>query len=136
MTTVDDFDVGPILGRGGFATVHSARHRPSGMRVALKVIETARLNEAERVRMQREVDVHSLLSREKHPNIVELMGRFGDSQRLFLVLEYCPGGDLYKFLRHNGPVTEDKARDLVRQLLHGLAFLHERNVVHRYAYAP
>lgn len=127
----DDFDVGPILGRGGFAVVHSARYRLSGIRIALKVIETGKLQEAELKRIEREVDVHSSLSREKHPNVVQLIDRFSDSERIYLVLEYCPNGDLYKYLRKHGARSETEARDLVRQLLHGLLFLHERNIVHR-----
>lgn len=129
----DVYDVGPLLGRGGFAVVHSARHRSTGARVALKIIETGRLNEVERKRMQREIDVHTSLSLENHPNIVKILGRFADSERVYLVVEHCPQGDLYKFLRNNGPVTERQARDFVLQLLNGLSFLHARNIVHRFA---
>ena len=127
----DVFDVGPMLGKGGFAVVHSARDRRSGQRVALKVIDTGRLTEAELARVLREVEVHATVSRECHLNVLPLLGRFEDRERVYLVLEYCPNGDLYKHLRRHGALGEARAREFVRQLLHGLAFLHERNVVHR-----
>jgi len=127
------YDIGPLLGRGGFAVVHSARCRLSGARVALKVIDTARLSEEERKRVDREIDVHATVSREAHPHVVRLLDQHEDSERVYLVLEHCPHGDLYKLLRRSGPLEEEPARNFVRQLLLGLAFLHERNVVHRYA---
>jgi serine/threonine protein kinase len=64
---------------------------------------------------------------------VRLLDQHEDSERVYLVLEHCPHGDLYKLLRRSGPLEEDSARNFVRQLLLGLVFLHERNVVHRYA---
>jgi serine/threonine-protein kinase ULK/ATG1 len=130
------YDVGPVLGKGGFAVVHSATHRATGIRVALKVIATARLNAEELSRVRREVEVHEALSREGHPNVVRLLGKHADPDRIYLVLEYCANGDLYKLLRRQGPLPEDHARHLVWQLLQGLSFLHERNVVHRCGCAP
>jgi serine/threonine protein kinase len=125
------YDVGPVLGKGGFAVVHSALHRATGMQVALKVIETSRLNAEELRRVHREVEVHEALSREGNANVVRLLGKHADADRIYLVLEYCANGDLYQMLRRNGPLPEDHARHLVWQLLQGLSFLHERNVVHR-----
>ncbi len=128
---LNDYDVGALLGRGGFAVVHSARHRQTGRRVALKVIETSKLSDAELNRVSREVEVHTFLSQEYHPNIIQLLDKFEDGARTYLVLEHCPSGDLYQLLRKRGPIGEPEARDLVTQLLQGLRFLHERNIVHR-----
>jgi serine/threonine protein kinase len=131
MSIHDKYDVGPLLGKGGFALVHSARHRGSGKRVALKVIQTTHLSKMELSRVHREVNVHKEVSKEGHPNIVKLIETYADSERVYIVLEYCSHGDLYKLLRKQGAFPESQARDIVCQLLQGLAFLHDNNVVHR-----
>ena len=129
---LDSYDVGPLLGRGGFANVFSARRRSDGLRVALKVIDTTRLGPAELARVQRELEVHEEVSRPPgHPNVVQLLTHFKDTGRVFLVLEFCPNGDLYKYLRRQGSLREGEARDLTRQLLEGLSYLHDRSIVHR-----
>ena len=75
MTTLDAYDVGQVLGRGGFARVFRARVRGSGAAVAIKVIDKHEMLHAGlRERMKREVELHLRLSQANHPNIVQLHG--------------------------------------------------------------
>lgn len=142
---LDDFDVGQELGKGGFAVVYRARVRLSGMEVALKVVDKQRAcehlatcsagdsrglsgTELACERVANEVRLHWGL---KHPTLVELLDFFEDERFVYLVLELCGGGDLYRWLRRRGALGEEEARGYMGQLLAGLAYLHERGVMHR-----
>lgn len=145
---IDDFDVGQELGKGGFAVVYRARVRASGLEVALKVVDKHRACEhlsnnngtaggegggtdgveLACARVANEVRLHWGL---KHPTVVELLDFFEDERFVYMVLELCGGGDLYRRLRERGPLAEEEAGGYMGQLLAGLAYLHERGVMHR-----
>lgn len=142
---IDDFDVGQELGKGGFAVVYRARVRVSGLEVALKVVDKHRACEhlsnsthskasggggvdLACARVANEVRVHWGM---KHPNVVELLDFFEDDRFVYLVLELCGRGDIYRRLRERGPFREEEAAGFMGQLLAGLAYLHERGVMHR-----
>lgn len=122
--------------------MYRARVRASGLDVALKVVDKHRACEhlgnagdgrgdgAELAcaRVANEVRLHWGL---KHPTVVELLDFFEDARFVYLVLELCGGGDLYRRLRDGGPLGEGDAAAYMGQLLAGLAYLHERGVMHR-----
>ena len=66
-----------------------------------------------------------------HPHVVQLYGCFKDARYVYLVMELCDGGDLFRKLKAHGPFTEDLVKVLVRQLLLALAFLHGQGILHR-----
>lgn len=145
---IDDFDVGQELGKGGFAVVYRARVRTTGLEVALKVVDKQRAcehlsgninpaaGEAGLVgglelacaRVANEVRLHWGL---KHAAVVELLEFFEDERFVYLVLELCGGGDLYRRLRLGGPLGEREAKGYMGQLLAGLQYLHRSGVLHR-----
>ncbi|CAM9403523.1 unnamed protein product, partial [Chrysoparadoxa australica] len=128
---MDAYDMGQQLGRGGFAVVYRARVRMTGREVAIKVIDKAKaaLQEGgDSARIANEVRLHWQL---KHPAVVELLDFFEDARFVYLVLEYCAGGDLFKLLKARGSLTEAEAAGFVGQLLSGLSYLHSHGIVHR-----
>lgn len=144
---IDDFDVGQELGKGGFAVVYRARVRVSGLEVALKVVDKHRackylsgVNasggdgsggggvELACARVANEVRLHWGL---KHPTVVELLEFFEDDRFVYMVLELCGGGDLYRRLKERGPLGEEEAAGYMGQLLAGVGYLHDRGVMHR-----
>ncbi|CAN0310886.1 unnamed protein product, partial [Ectocarpus sp. 8 AP-2014] len=134
---IDDFDVGQELGKGGFAVVYRARVRSTGLEVALKVVDKHRAAEHLRgtATMANEVRLHWGL---RHPAVVELLEFFEDERFVYLVLELCGGGDLYRRLRgagsssgSSGPLDEREAAGYMGQLLAGLQYLHESGIMHR-----
>jgi serine/threonine protein kinase len=113
-TSIGDFDLGQVVGRGGFGVVHRARYRATGREVALKIIDKERMNAAGMTaRVVNEVSLHSTLS---HPAVVELLGFFEDQHSVYLVMELCGRGDLYKYLKKHGPMAEEEAADLISQV--------------------
>jgi aurora kinase len=102
-----DFEVGKPLGKGKFGHVYLAREKATSFIVALKVLYKAELEQAHVERqLRREIEIQSHL---RHPNILRLYGYFYDDKRVYLILEYAAGGELYKKLRKAGKFGEEQA---------------------------
>lgn len=117
-----------MIGQGSFAIVWKARHTVTGALAAVKEINTDKLNRKLQESLNSEIAV---LQRVKHVNIVGLLDLFKEPGRLYLVLEYCGGGDLALHLRQRGPLPEASARYLLRQLAEGLKVMRQHSVIHR-----
>lgn len=101
------FEIGKPLGKGKFGRVYLAKHRISGFICALKVLHKDEIRrEGAEVHVRREIEVHSNL---RHPGILGFYNWFHDSRRIFLILEFASGGELYKSLRREGRFSERRA---------------------------
>jgi hypothetical protein len=110
--SLDDFEIGKALGKGKYGTVWMAREKLSGTKkiLALKVLFKEQIEQTGIMhQLQREIEVHSRIRSNK--NILKLFGYFDDDKRVFLVLEYAPGGELYKHMKSSpgGKFEEPKA---------------------------
>ncbi|CAJ0573622.1 unnamed protein product, partial [Mesorhabditis spiculigera] len=127
--TIKDFEIGRPLGKGRFGSVYLCREGNSKYVVAMKVLfkkQLVRHNVAHQLR--REVEIQYNL---RHPNILRLFGYFHDTDRVFIVLEFCRGGDLYGKLKQQIKLDQPTTAKYVAQLSSALDFCHERNVIHR-----
>ncbi|CAI9730550.1 calmodulin-dependent kinase type 1-like [Octopus vulgaris] len=116
------------LGTGAFSEVVLAEDKlEKGKFVAVKCIDRHGLRGKEES-LENEIQV---LRRLKHPNIVQLLDVFEDKQRVFLVMELVTGGELFDRIVEKGSYTERDASALIKQVLEGVDYMHERGVVHR-----
>jgi serine/threonine protein kinase len=124
-----DYEVGPLLGKGGMGAVYRARRRSDGVDVALKILlpRTGADPEA-RSHLLREAEV---MRRLRHPNIVELLDSGEDGGGFFWAMEYCPRGSVLARIRLEGALPLEVAGPLALQALEGLAFAHAAGFVHR-----
>ena len=67
----------------------------------------------------------------KHPFIVRLRYAFQTQDKLFLICDYCPGGDLSQYLEIERQFTEEKAKFYIKEILLALEALHERDIIFR-----
>ncbi|KAI4995523.1 hypothetical protein ZWY2020_035426 [Hordeum vulgare] len=129
---VGEYELGEMVGKGTFAEVFRAVHATTGARVAVKEIDRRRVDDHVRRGILQEMSILGSLS---HPNILRLIDTIETGEKLFLVLEYCDGGDLEAYrLTHGGPrnrLPEATARDFARQLAEGLKVLRGKRIVHR-----
>ncbi|KAK7294573.1 hypothetical protein RJT34_17462 [Clitoria ternatea] len=125
---VGDYILGPQIGSGSFAVVWRSRNRHSGLEVAVKEIDKRQLSPKVRDNLLKEI---SILSTIHHPNIIRLFEAVETNDRIYLILEYCGGGDLAAYIHRHGKVSETVARHFMRQLAAGLQVLHEKNLIHR-----
>lgn len=111
-----------VIGRGGFGLVYRARHRASSQTVALKALDKRALHaEGMGPRVVGEVRLHARAAR-GHPHVVGLLGFFEDDRSVYLVLEHCPRGDLYRHLKRHGPLAPAAAAGVMRQVGLGSRF--------------
>jgi hypothetical protein len=95
--SIEDFEVGKPLGRGKFGRVYIARERRSEFIVALKAIDKKYLLKSGlEHQLRREIEIQTHLD---HENILKLYGCFWDEKRIYLILEFAYGGELYKDLK-------------------------------------
>ncbi|XP_013418582.1 serine/threonine-protein kinase PLK4 [Lingula anatina] len=128
--SIEDYQVLNLLGKGAFACVYRARALTTGQEVAIKMIDKKLMQAAGMVaRVRKEVEIHSRL---KHPAILELYNYFEDSNYVYLVLEMCHNGELYRYLKTNCKVlSEQEARVFLRQIVQGMLYLHSHGILHR-----
>ncbi|WP_235737000.1 serine/threonine-protein kinase [Nocardioides alcanivorans] len=127
---VPGIELGPEIGRGGFATVHRGIQLSVGREVAVKIDSRPFEDERNRRRFLREATASSRIS--GHPHVVSLIdvGTTRDG-RAYLVMELCPHGSLGDVLRAHGPLSAAEARDLGLAVCGALAAAHEAGIVHR-----
>lgn len=126
--SVGEWDIGAQLGRGAFAVVWKAQHRQTTQEAAVKEIDVEKLNSRLRQSLESEV---SILKRVSHNNIVKLYQVIEEGTKLYLIMEYCSGGDLAGLIRAEKRLPEEGARHIMQQLASGLKEMASRNLVHR-----
>lgn len=132
------YEMHEIIGHGKFSTVYRAQRRNPGDQrkddenVAVKVINRTRMSDDNRDLLRSEVNVLKLLN---HPNVVALRhvitSREQNKDMLYIVMEYIPGGELWRAIDEFGPVSEDIAHRLMVQLLKTIEYLHRSGILHR-----
>ncbi|RNF09774.1 putative cell division protein kinase 2 [Trypanosoma rangeli] len=116
------------IGEGTYGVVFRARDTATGATVALKRIRLDTEEEGVPCTAIREI---SLLKELRHPNIVKLLDVCHSENRLTLVFEYMEL-DLKKYMdREEGNLDAATIQDFMRDLLNGVHFCHDRNVLHR-----
>lgn len=104
---ISDFEIGKPLGRGKFGNVYLAREKRTKYIVALKVLYKEQLKkENVEHQLRREIEIQSHL---RHRNILRLYGYFYDEKRVYLILEYAKGGELYKKLQERQRFDEEES---------------------------
>jgi serine/threonine protein kinase len=126
---LDDFEIGKFLGNGKFGRVYLAREKQTKFVVAIKCLWKSQLVDSRfEHQLRREIEIQSHLH---HPNILQLYGYFYDRDRVYLILEYSPGGELFNKLRQAGSFPEYKVARWIVQLTNALIHCHSKRVIHR-----
>ncbi|PON57269.1 Calcium/calmodulin-dependent/calcium-dependent protein kinase [Parasponia andersonii] len=122
------YETGRLLGKGTFAKVYYGKNLVAAESVAIKVINKNHVKKDGLMeQIKREISVMRLV---RHPNIVELKEVMATKQKVFFVMEYVKGGELFaKVLK--GKLKEDVARKYFQQLVSAVDFCHSRGVSHR-----
>ncbi|XP_061372629.1 CBL-interacting serine/threonine-protein kinase 12-like isoform X3 [Gastrolobium bilobum] len=122
------FEIGKLLGHGTFAKVHHARNIKTGEGVAIKIIDKEKILKGGLMsHIKREI---SILRRVRHPNIVQLFEVMATKTKIYFVMEYVRGGELFNKVA-KGRLKEQVARKYFQQLVSAVEFCHARGVFHR-----
>jgi ketosteroid isomerase-like protein len=118
-----------MLGRGGMGVVYLATDTRLSRPVAIKLIADDRAgDQAFRERFEREAQLTAAID---HPNVIPVYAAGEEDGQLYLVTRYVAGTDLHQLLRREGPLTPERAADVVEQVADGLDAAHAAGLVHR-----
>ncbi|XP_051923969.1 serine/threonine-protein kinase ULK1a isoform X2 [Hippocampus zosterae] len=123
-----EFNRKDLIGHGAFAVVFKGRHKEKhDWEVAVKCINKKNLAKS-----------HSLLGKEiqilkelKHENIVRLLDYQEIDGSVYLIMEYCNGGDLAEYLQSKGTLSEDTIRVFFQQIAQAMKTLQSKGILHR-----
>ncbi|XP_057453730.1 CBL-interacting protein kinase 2-like [Lotus japonicus] len=122
------YELGRLLGQGTFAKVYHARNLINGMSVAIKIIDKEKVFRVGMIdQIKREISVMRLI---KHPHVVELYEVMANKSKIFFVIEYVKGGELFGKIS-KGRLKLDDARRYFQQLISAVDYCHSRGVCHR-----
>nr|XP_020853486.1 serine/threonine-protein kinase Nek1 isoform X6 [Phascolarctos cinereus] len=118
------------IGEGSFGKAILVKSREDYKQYVIKEINISRMSSKEREESRREVEV---LANMKHPNIVLYRESFEENGSLYIVMDYCEGGDLYKRINAQKGVLfpEDQILDWFVQICLALKHVHDRKILHR-----
>jgi len=126
---MERYQLGRLLGQGTFAKVYHARNFKTGESVAIKAMDKEKiLNVQMMEQIKREIWVMRLV---RHPNIVRLYEVMATKSKIYIVMEYVEGGDLFDRVVEKGRLKEEEARRYFQQLIRAVDFCHSRSVYHR-----
>ncbi|BES93168.1 serine threonine-protein kinase [Nesidiocoris tenuis] len=128
--TMDDFELGNVIGCGRFGKVLHAVEKESRIGVAIKVIAKSSIADDMKNQVFHELAVHSLL---RHPNIIPLYTFFHNQQSICIVMEYAAGNSLHSLMRKQKykRFSEELAAKYICQMAKALDHMHNRVWMHR-----
>ncbi|KAJ8607177.1 hypothetical protein CTAYLR_007330 [Chrysophaeum taylorii] len=115
------------IGEGSFGKVYKGRRRFTGLVVALKFISKHGKSEREMRNLRQEIAILSALD---HDNVVKMFDYF-ETEREFCVVTEFAQGELFEILEEDGTLPEQTVRDVARQLVKALHYLHAQRIIHR-----
>ncbi|KAJ5952896.1 uncharacterized protein N7479_011309 [Penicillium vulpinum] len=150
-THVGPWQLGRTLGKGATGRVRLAKHAVTGHTAAIKIVskKSAAMVQSESIAamdrnmgkfptnsatrqmpcgIEREVVIMKLI---EHPNVISLYDVWENRGELYLVLEHVEGGELFDYVSNNGPLPEEEAVRLFRQIIAALGYCHRFNICHR-----
>ncbi|KAJ5167867.1 Serine/threonine-protein kinase psk1 [Penicillium canariense] len=123
--TADDFEPLLCLGKGSFGTVLLVRHVVTGKLYAQKQFKKASITVHKKLVEQTKTERMILESVNRHPFVVKLFYAFQDHEKLYLILEYAQGGELFTHLAMERMFQEDAAAFYMAEMVLALEHLHQ-----------
>ncbi|XP_041054601.1 serine/threonine-protein kinase Nek5-like [Carcharodon carcharias] len=128
--TMDKYEVIKLLGEGAFGKAFLVEAKDDNRQVVVKEVKTAKMHWKEKEASLKEV---TFMEKMKHPNIVTFLDSFEEGQNLYIVMEYCDGGDMMRRInmQHGVCFAEEQVLDWFVQICLGLKHIHDRKILHR-----
>ncbi|CAI0542864.1 unnamed protein product, partial [Linum tenue] len=126
---VGKYEVGRTIGEGNFAKVKFARNQETGESVAIKVMAKSTILKNKMAdQIKREISIMKIV---RHPNIVRLHEVLAGRTKIYIILEFVTGGELFDRIVHQGRLKEHEARRYFQQLIDAVDHCHSKGVYHR-----
>ena len=113
---------------GAFGEVRLCTEKASKMERAVKIMPNAALKPEDKKLLTFEMRI---LKKLDHPNIIKIYEIFEEKAHIFIVTEYCKGGDLFDRIEKLKKLSEEETRIIIKQLASALYYCHSNHIVHR-----
>ncbi|OWM65921.1 CBL-interacting serine/threonine-protein kinase 24 [Punica granatum] len=126
---VGKYQVGRTVGEGTFAKVKFAQNTETGESVAMKILAKSTILKHRMVdQIRREISIMKIV---RHPNIVRLHEVLASRTKIYIILEFVAGGELFDKIVHQGRLSENESRKYFQQLIDAVSHCHGKGVYHR-----
>ena len=126
---IKNYDIGDELGHGAFSHVCKAVNTQNNQNYAMKIFPKSNLtDEGDQERFQREINTMAYL---RHDNLVALYDFFWDENNFYLVIDLCPGGELFDYIVDHDKLDEPTSALIFQQIVSAIAYCHSFGVAHR-----
>lgn len=126
---VGKYEIGRTVGEGTFAKVKFACNTETGDSVAIKVLAKSTILKHKMVdQIKREISIMKIV---RHPCIVRLHEVLASKTKIYIVLEFVTGGELFDKIVHHGKLSENESRRYFQQLIDAVSHCHNKGIYHR-----
>ncbi|CAK80366.1 unnamed protein product (macronuclear) [Paramecium tetraurelia] len=126
---LDNYIIEQSIGKGTFGKVYRGLHKPTQQFVAIKILEKSKIEQpADFTRIQREIHI---LRKLRHPNVVQLYEILESETKIYLIMEFVSGGELFQHIVKSKRLPENEAAALFSQIIEAIEYLHSLKVAHR-----
>ena len=127
--TLCDFIIKEKIGEGTFSTVKVAINLQTNEKVAIKIMQKSKIIlDEDKTRLEREIQVLKIL---RHPNLVHLYSVIEKDDKIYLVMEYNNGIELFDYIVKKKKLQEKEAFIFYQQIISGIEYLHKVKYIHR-----
>jgi len=125
----DKYEVKQKIGKGKFGLVKSGINKETKKPVAIKIMAKKNMDKSDMELAKVEIDI---LKISQHPNIIKLYDIFENENYIYIIMEYCSGGDLLSYFEyHEYELPETKVCEIIHKLSMAVYYLHSYGIVHR-----
>lgn len=127
--TLDDFSLLTVIGKGSYAKVVLVKRKGNDKIYAMKILKKKYIEKKKQeahIKTERDVLVEV-----NHPFIITMYNAFQNEKKLFFVLEYCPGGELFGLLSKKTKLSEEQTKFYAAQIVLALEYLHNKDIIYR-----
>jgi hypothetical protein len=127
---LDLYDVKQKLGNGKFGLVKLGVNKQTKEKVAIKIMNKTKMDSSDIELMRTEIEILKIC---QHPNIIRLYDIFENIDYIYIIMEYCPGGDLFSYLENrNFKLSEERAAVLMKKMCDAVFYFQSFfGVIHR-----
>eukprot|EP01102_Stenamoeba_stenopodia_P010396 TRINITY_DN3125_c0_g1_i2.p1 TRINITY_DN3125_c0_g1~~TRINITY_DN3125_c0_g1_i2.p1 ORF type:complete len:668 (+),score=153.02 TRINITY_DN3125_c0_g1_i2:344-2347(+) len=126
---IEDFDLLKVIGKGNFGKVMQVRKKDTSRIYAMKVLKKGAILAADAVKHT--LSETNVLRRIKHPFIVSLKYAFQTEDKLYMIMDYLNGGELFFHLSNVDRFSDERSRFYAAEIVLALGYLHAKHVVYR-----
>ena len=125
----DKYEVKQKIGKGKFGLVKAGINKETKKPVAIKIKAKKNMDKSDMELAKVEIDI---LKISQHPNIIKLYDVFENENYIYIIMEYCSGGDLLSYFEHyEYELPETKVCEIIHKLSMAVYYLHSYGIVHR-----